>query len=172
MSNHLWDIFLGIFRLNSRLEQPVKPLVAGPDRAASRRLSLGGIIKQRQREPTVVLCPPERFHLLITSSEPLGIYISSSVPSPACEARFSTAAHRPERSLAGPIRYPTLCSHQHPLTTPLDELVQQQGQVLQDKPADVEGKELGSVPSTELEPDLRLVCVSEAWILHLASNLV
>lgn len=112
--------------------------------------------------------------MLVTSTEPPGIYIfsssASSASSPTRKVRFSTAAHRPEQ--LGPIRYPGLGSHEHPLTAPLDELVQQQGQILQDKPADVEGEELGSVPSTELEPDLRFVCVSKAWVLHLASNLV
>lgn len=92
---------------------------------------------------------------------------------------YSTHPHRPSPqpmshpahfSTQGPCRQPGL--HHHPLTTPLDELVQQQRQILQDEPADVKGKELGSVPGAELEPDLRLVRMSEARVLNLASDLV
>lgn len=154
-----------------RLEQPVKPMMAEPDRGASGRLSVGGIINNDRKNH-----PSSASHKRGSTCPSPAVKLSAS-PSPlpiSLEADFSTAAHC--RNSLPPSRhlrvYPRVASHQHPLTPPLDELVQQQGQVLQDKPADVKGKELGSVPSAELEPDLRLVCVSEAWVFHLAGNLV
>lgn len=108
----------------------------------------------------------------ITSSEPLHIHISSFDVVPHLRSPILNRGSSPGQ--LAPIQHPGVGAHSYhnPLTTPLDELVQQQGQVLQDKPADVEGKELGSVPSAELEADLRLVCMPEPRILHLAGNLV
>lgn len=60
----------------------------------------------------------------------------------------------------------------HPLTSPLDKLVQQHGQVLQNEPADVERKELRGVPRAELEADLRLILVPETGVFNLSGDLV
>lgn len=47
------DIFLRYLPFElQRFEQPVKPIMAEPDRGASGRLSLGGIMKQRQENLT------------------------------------------------------------------------------------------------------------------------
>jgi len=63
-------------------------------------------------------------------------------------------------------------SRQHPLATALDKLVQQQAHVRQHETADVEPKELGRVPRAQLQPDLRLVGMTQPGILHLPRDLV
>lgn len=68
---------------------------------------------------------------------------------------------------------PSACPlHKHPLAPPFYELVHQQCEILQDKPAYVKCKEFGRVPSAELKPNLGFVRVSKARVLNLAGDLI
>lgn len=63
-------------------------------------------------------------------------------------------------------------SNKNPLTSSLDEFIEEHSNVVEHEAADVEAKELGGVTNAELETDLCLVGVSKAWIFDLTSNLI
>jgi len=63
-------------------------------------------------------------------------------------------------------------SHEHPFATPLDEFVQHHRQVRQRKATNVKPKELGSMPSAELEPDLCFIGMSQPGVFDLPRDLV
>jgi len=63
-------------------------------------------------------------------------------------------------------------SYKHPLAAPLDELVQEDGEVRKDEPAYVKSEELGRVPCAQLQAHLRLVGVSKAGIFHLSGYFI
>ena len=63
-------------------------------------------------------------------------------------------------------------SSQHPLAPPLDEFIQHEPNVREDEAADVEREELRSVACTQLQSDVRLRRMLEAWIFDLARDLI
>lgn len=62
--------------------------------------------------------------------------------------------------------------HKYPFTPPLDELVQQQADISEDEPTNIEAKEFGSVTGAKFKANLGLVGMSKSRIFDLASNLI
>lgn len=61
---------------------------------------------------------------------------------------------------------------EHPLTSPFDKFVQKHADIVQNKATDIKTKKLGCMTRAKLEADLRLVRMSKARVLNLASNLI
>lgn len=70
------------------------------------------------------------------------------------------------------LRCAALHLDQHPLTSPLDELVQHHGDIRQHEAADVEAEELCGVAGRQLQADMCRGRVLEAGVLDLAGDLV
>lgn len=61
---------------------------------------------------------------------------------------------------------------QHPLTPPLNELIQHHRHIRKHKATDIEPEELSRMACREFESDVRRGGVLEAWVFDLARDLV
>ena len=62
--------------------------------------------------------------------------------------------------------------NKHPLTPPLDELIQHQTHIRQHEATDIKPEKLSRMARGKFQPHVRLRAVLEPWVLDLARDLV